>query len=61
MKNLFIVLVAVLGTSVMVNAQTTPAQAAPTKEVKSTKHHNHKGHKTSKAEAPKEDAASMKK
>ena len=36
MKNLFIVLAAVLGTSAMVSAQTTPAQAAPAKEVKAT-------------------------
>nr|WP_294786919.1 hypothetical protein [uncultured Flavobacterium sp.] len=55
MKNLFIVLAAVLGTSVMVSAQTTPAQAAPAKEVKATKHH-HKGHKKAKAEAPKTEA-----
>ncbi|MXO03763.1 MULTISPECIES: hypothetical protein [unclassified Flavobacterium] len=60
MKKLVLLAVAVLGTSVMVNAQTTPAQAAPTKEVKATKHH-HKGNKKAKAEAPKEDAATMKK
>ena len=60
MKNLFIVLAAVLGTSVMVSAQTTPAQTAPPKEVKATKHHNHKGHKKAKAEAPKEESATKK-
>lgn len=61
MKNLFIVLAAVLGTSVMVSAQTTPAQTAPAKEVKATKHHHHKGNKKAKAEASKDDAASVKK
>ncbi|KAF2340072.1 hypothetical protein [Flavobacterium tistrianum] len=60
MKNLFIVLAAVLGTSVMVSAQTTPAQAAPTKEVKATKHH-HKGNKKAKADATKEEVAPVKK
>ncbi|WP_281631132.1 hypothetical protein [Flavobacterium luteolum] len=59
MKNLFIVLAAVLGTSVMVSAQTTPSQAAPTKEVKATKHH-HKGNKKAKAEAPKEEVTPAK-
>lgn len=52
--------VAILGTSVMVNAQTTPAQNAPAKEVKGTKHH-HKGNKKAKADAPKEESASAKK
>ncbi|MEG0850797.1 hypothetical protein ACHRVK_02265 [Flavobacterium plurextorum] len=60
MKNLFIVLAAVLGTSVMVSAQTTPTQAAPAKEVKATKHH-HKSNKKAKAETPKEESATMKK
>lgn len=60
MKNLFIVLVAVLGTSVMVSAQTTPTQATPAKEVKATKHH-HKGNKKAKAAAPKEESATVKK
>ncbi|MET3027092.1 hypothetical protein ABXT06_10470 [Flavobacterium sp. UW10123] len=60
MKKLILLAVAVLGTSAMVSAQTTPAQAAPTKEVKATKHH-HKGSKKAKAEAPKEEAASVKK
>lgn len=59
MKNLFIVLAAVLGTSVMVSAQTTPAQATPAKEVKATKHH-HKGNKKAKAEATKAEAAAVK-
>jgi len=60
MKNLFIVLAAVLGTSAMVSAQTTPAPAAPAKEVKATKHHKNKADKKVKAEAPKADAAKMK-
>jgi hypothetical protein len=58
MKNLFIVLAAVLGTSVMVSAQTTPAQTAPAKEVKATKHH--KGEKKAKAEAQKTETAKVK-
>ncbi|EJG00655.1 hypothetical protein [Flavobacterium sp. F52] len=61
MKKLVLLAVAVLGTSIMVNAQTTPAQAAPAKEVKATKHHHHKGNKKAKAEAPKEEAAAVKK
>ncbi|WP_343696684.1 hypothetical protein [Flavobacterium sp.] len=60
MKKLILLAVAVLGTSAMVNAQTTPAQTAPAKEVKATKHH-HKGNKKSKAEAPKEETANVKK
>ncbi|MBF4514727.1 hypothetical protein IRZ71_00135 [Flavobacterium sp. ANB] len=61
MKNLFIVLAAVLGTSVMVSAQTTPAQTAPSKEVKATKHHNHKSGKKAKSETPQEETANVKK
>ncbi|SHM82596.1 hypothetical protein [Flavobacterium chilense] len=64
MKNLFIVLAAVLGTSVMVSAQTTPTQAAPAKEVKATKHHHkNKGDKKAKSEnseAPKAETTKMK-
>ena len=60
MKNLFIVLAAVLGTSVMVSDQTTPTQSAPAKEVKATKHH-HKSNKKAKAETPKEETATVKK
>lgn len=60
MKKLILLAVAVLGTTAMINAQTTPAQAAPAKEVKATKHH-HKGNKKAKAEAPKDEAATVKK
>jgi hypothetical protein len=60
MKNLLMLLVAVLGTTAMVSAQTTPTQAAPAKEVKATKHHKNKVDKKAKAEAPKEDATKMK-
>ena len=59
MKNLFIALIAVLGTSVMVNAQTTPTQAATAKEVKATKQHHHKSNKKAKAET--EETATVKK
>jgi len=58
-KNLFIVLAAVLGTSVMVSAQTTPTQAAPAKEVKATKHHK-KADKKVKTEAPKAETPKVK-
>ncbi|OIV43003.1 hypothetical protein [Flavobacterium johnsoniae] len=61
MKKLILLAVAVLGTTAMVSAQTTPAQAAPAKEVKATKHHNHKSGKKAKAETPKEEAATVKK
>ena len=44
----------------MVSAKTTPAQTAPAKEVKATKHH-HKGNKKAKAETPKEETAAVKK
>ena len=50
MKNLVMLLVAVLGTSAMVSAQTAPTQAAPAKEVKATKHHKNKADKKAKAE-----------
>jgi len=65
MKNLVMLLVAVLGTSAMVSAQTTPTQAAPAKEVKATKPHHHKNKtdkkaKSEKTETPKADATNMK-
>lgn len=60
MKNLLMLLVAVLGTTAMVSAQTTPTQAAPSKEVKATKHHKNKADKKVKAEAPKTEATKMK-
>lgn len=61
MRNLFIVLAAVLGTTAMVSAQTTPAQSAPAKEVKATKkHHHNKADKKVKSEAPKEEAVKTK-
>ncbi|MDQ6470560.1 hypothetical protein RB619_07885 [Flavobacterium sp. LHD-80] len=64
MKNLLMVAVLILGTSAMVNAQTAPTQAASAKEVKATKHHNHKSgkkEKTEKSDAPKPEAANVKK
>ncbi|MCP2027028.1 hypothetical protein L1276_002172 [Flavobacterium sp. HSC-32F16] len=60
MKKLILLAAAVLGTTAMVSAQTTPAQTAPAKEVKATKHH-HKANKKAKAEAPKAEAATVKK
>lgn len=38
MKKVLLLVAIMLGTSVMVNAQTEPAKAAPAKEVKATKH-----------------------
>jgi hypothetical protein len=38
MKKALLLVAVILGTSVMVNAQTEPAKAAPAKEVKATKH-----------------------
>jgi hypothetical protein len=49
MKNLVMLLVAVLGTSVMVSAAPTPVKATPVKEVKATKHPKHKAEKKAKA------------
>ena len=61
MRIFLMLLVAVLGTSVMVSAQTTPTAAAPAKEVKATKQHHHKSNKKAKAETPKEETAAVKK
>ena len=60
MKKLLMLLVAVLGTTAMVSAQTTPAAAAPAKEVKATKHHKNKADKKAKTEVPKAEAAKVK-
>lgn len=64
MRNLLMLLVAVLGTTAMVNAQTTPAPTGAVKEIKATKHPKHQAVKKMKAEknvAPKAQAAPMKK
>jgi hypothetical protein len=61
MKNLAMLLVAVLGTSVMVSAAPTPVKTTPVKEVKATKHpkaKTNKKAKTAKTVAP--TAAPMK-
>ncbi len=64
MRNLVMLLVAVLGTSAMVHA--FPAKVVketPAKEVKATKHPKHKSEKkakSQKSEAPKPEAAKMK-
>lgn len=49
MKKLVMFAVFVIGTSAMVNAQTTPAQTTASKEVKATKP-NKKEHKKAKAD-----------
>lgn len=57
MKKLVMLAVFLLGTAAMVNAQTTPAQATTSKEVKTAKH-DKKGHKKAKADKKAEtDAA----
>ncbi|WP_417939679.1 hypothetical protein [Flavobacterium sp. RS13.1] len=57
MKKLVMLAVFLLGTAAMVNAQTTPAQATASKEVKAVKH-DKKGHKKAKADKKAEtDAA----
>lgn len=64
MKNLLMLLIAVLGTSVMVNAfPAKESKNAPAKEVKATKHHKNKADKKAKSEkieAPKAEASKMK-
>ncbi|HSD07504.1 hypothetical protein [Flavobacterium sp.] len=51
MKNLLMVLALALGTTVMMSAQTTPTQTAPSKEVKATKkEHKKEAKKEVKAE-----------
>ncbi|KAF2326905.1 hypothetical protein [Flavobacterium nitrogenifigens] len=61
MRNLLMLLVAVLGTSAMVHAfPAKDGKTAPAKEVKATKHPKHKSDKKAKSvktEAPKTEAA----
>ncbi|TDD96560.1 hypothetical protein [Flavobacterium cellulosilyticum] len=59
MKKVLLLIAVILGTSVMVNAQTAPAKTTPTKEVKATKHAKHAKHKAEKA--AKMEAATEKK
>ncbi|AWK04266.1 hypothetical protein HYN56_08460 [Flavobacterium crocinum] len=65
MRNLLMLLVAVLGTSVMVHAfPAKTGKEAPAKEVKATKHRKHKSdkkEKSEKSEAPKTETAKVKK
>lgn len=56
MKKILMLVAVVLGTTVMVNAQTTPVKEATTKEVKSVKH-TKKVKVEKKAEAVKANAA----
>lgn len=63
-KNLAMLLVAVLGTSAMVNAAPMPVKATPVKEVKATKHpkaKTDKKAKTVKATASKAEPMKTKK
>lgn len=65
MRNLLMLLVAVLGTSVMVSAfPAKDAKTAPAKEVKATKHPKAKSDKKAKSEksaAPKAETPKVKK
>lgn len=49
MKKVLLLIAVILGTSVMVNAQTEPAKTTPAKEMKTTKHAKHKAKKAAKA------------
>ncbi len=53
--------VAVLGTTAMVNAQTTPAQTTPVKEAKAPKKDKKADKKAKKTEAVKPEAAKAQK
>ncbi|MFC0779777.1 hypothetical protein [Flavobacterium sp. HJSW_4] len=58
MRNLLMLLVAVLGTSAMIHAfPAKDGKTAPAKEVKATKHPKHKSDKKAKTEAAKPMAA----
>jgi cellobiose-specific phosphotransferase system component IIB len=59
MKNLLLLSALILGTSVMVNAQTEPAKNTQTKEVKTSKHSKH--HEKNEVKAPKMETSSVKK
>lgn len=65
MRNLLMVLVAVLGTSAMVHAfPAKDGKTVPVKEVKATKHPKNKSDKkakSEKSEAPKAETAKVKK
>jgi len=64
MKNVLMLAVLILGTTVMVNAQTTPVKTAPVKEAGITKHAKHKAERKAKMannEAVKTDATKVKK
>lgn len=56
MKKVLLLVAVMLGTSVMVSAQTEPAKTAPAKEVKATKHTKKAEKADKKAETPKVEA-----
>ena len=60
MKKLVLLVVAVLGTTAMVSAQTTAAQTAPAKEANVSKKEKKADKKTKKAEAKPEAAKAQK-
>lgn len=61
MKNLVMLAVALLGTTAMVSAQTTPAQTTPVKEAKAPKKDKKADKKAKKMDAPKPEAAKAQK
>jgi len=61
MKKLVMLAVAILGTTAMVNAQTTPAQTTPVKEAKAAKKEKKAEKKAKKAEAAMPEASKAKK
>ncbi|KOP35812.1 hypothetical protein DBB36_04140 [Flavobacterium sp. WLB] len=60
MKKLILLAVAVLGTTAMVNAQTTPVKETPAKEAKVAKKEKKADKKAKKAEAKPEAAKAQK-
>jgi len=60
MKKLVMLAVAILGTTAMVNAQTTPTKTAPAKETKVSKKEKKADKKAKKAEAKPEAAKAQK-
>lgn len=61
MKKLTMLAIAVLGTTAMINAQTTPVKTASVKEAKVSKKEKKADKKTKKAEAAKPEAAKVQK
>lgn len=61
MKKVLMLAALVLGTTTMVNAQTTPAKTETPKEVKHVKHAKKKAEKKAEKESEKKEGAKLKK